>query len=103
LNAEAEACAATQLHQELIPLRDYFHRHTKAIFWELQDIVPFGNEPWFRYLLGWAVPPHISLLKLSTSEKMREVYDKAHVIQVNLSQNLAMMKAFMKLMIIEIN
>lgn len=76
---------APSLHQELIPLRDYFHRHTKAIFWELQDIVPFGNDAWFRYLFGWAVPPHISLLKLTTTESLREMYDKAHVIQVILA------------------
>ena len=41
------------LHQELIPLRDYYHRHTKSLFWEMEDIVPFGNEKWFRYIFGW--------------------------------------------------
>jgi delta24-sterol reductase len=25
---------------EYIPLRDYYHRHTKSIFWELEQIVP---------------------------------------------------------------
>lgn len=74
---------ATELKQDLIPLRDYYHRHTKAIFWELQDIIPFGNEPWFRYALGWAVPPQVSMLKLTTTDKLREIYSKAHVIQVS--------------------
>lgn len=67
---------------DLIPLRDYYHRHTRSIFWELQDIIPFGNEAWFRYLLGWAVPPNIGLLKLTTTDKLREIYSKAHVVQV---------------------
>ena len=71
----------SQLRQELIPLRHYYHRHTRSLFWELQDLIPFGNEPWFRYLLGWAVPPHISLMKLTTTEKLREIYEKAHVVQ----------------------
>jgi delta24-sterol reductase len=78
---------ATELEQDLIPLRDYYHRHTKAIFWELQDIIPFGNEPWFRYTLGWAVPPQVSMLKLTTTEKIREIYSKAHVIQVCVYNN----------------
>lgn len=26
---------------EYIPLRDYYHRHTRSIFWELQVIISF--------------------------------------------------------------
>lgn len=81
LEEAAREVEAPHLFQELVPLRDYYHRHTRSIFWELQDIIPFGNEPWFRYLLGWATPPHISLLKLTTTESLREMYDKAHVVQ----------------------
>lgn len=68
-------------HQELIPLLHYYHRHTKALFWELQDIIPFANHPLFRYVFGWAVPPHISFLKLTTTEKLSQIYDQAHVVQ----------------------
>ena len=75
------ACPFTPA-QEMIPLRDYFHRHTRSIFWELQDIVPFGNNVVFRYLFGWIMPPRISMLKLTTTEELREIYDKAHVVQV---------------------
>ena len=32
-----------------IPLRDYQHRHSRSIFWEIQDIIPFGNHPVFRF------------------------------------------------------
>ncbi|XP_077981530.1 delta(24)-sterol reductase-like [Glandiceps talaboti] len=66
---------------EYIPLRHYYHRHTKSIFWELQDIIPFGNNPIFRYLCGWMVPPKISLLKLTQGETVRQLYEKHHVIQ----------------------
>ena len=48
---------------EYIPLRDYYHRHTRSLFWEIQDIVTFGNQAWFRYLFGWAMPPNISIMK----------------------------------------
>lgn len=45
---------------ECIPIRDYYHRHTRSIFWELGDIIPFGNNPIFRLLAGWMVStlPH---------------------------------------------
>ncbi|XP_072173012.1 delta(24)-sterol reductase-like [Diadema setosum] len=66
---------------EYIPLRHYYHRHSRSIFWEIQDIVPFGNHPIFRYLLGWLTPPKVSLLKLTQGEVIRELYEKKHVVQ----------------------
>ncbi|XP_038049760.1 delta(24)-sterol reductase-like [Patiria miniata] len=66
---------------EYIPLRQYYHRHTRSIFWELQDIVPFGNNLLFRYLFGWMVPPKISLLKLTQGETVRKLYEQNHVVQ----------------------
>ncbi|XP_064604727.1 delta(24)-sterol reductase-like [Liolophura sinensis] len=66
---------------EYLPLRHYYHRHTKSIFWELQDIIPFGNHPLFRYLFGWMVPPKISLLKLTQGETIKRMYEKHQVIQ----------------------
>ncbi|XP_045160263.2 delta(24)-sterol reductase-like [Mercenaria mercenaria] len=66
---------------EYIPLRHYYHRHSRSIFWELQDIIPFGNNPIFRYLLGWTVPPKVSLLKLTQGETIKKLYEKHQVIQ----------------------
>jgi len=66
---------------EYIPLRDYFHRHSRSIFWEIQDIIPFGNHPVFRYLFGWMVPPKVSLLKLTQGEVVKELYENNHFIQ----------------------
>lgn len=42
---------------EYVPVRDYFHRHTRSYFWTMEEIIPFGNHPLFRWLLGWALPP----------------------------------------------
>ncbi|XP_054284082.1 delta(24)-sterol reductase-like [Macrosteles quadrilineatus] len=67
--------------EECIPLRDYYHRHTKALFWELQDIVPFGNNLFFRWILGWAMPPKISFLKRTQTKVIKDLYDKHHVVQ----------------------
>ena len=66
---------------EYIPLRDWYHRHTKSIFWELEDIIPFGNHVVFRWLFGWAVPPKIALIKLTQTEEIRQLYEKYHVVQ----------------------
>ncbi|KAK7889562.1 hypothetical protein WMY93_025122 [Mugilogobius chulae] len=66
---------------EYIPLRHYYHRHTRSIFWEIQDIIPFGNNPLFRWVFGWMVPPKISLLKLTQGETIRKLYEQHHVVQ----------------------
>ena len=72
---------ATSMFYEYLPLRDYFHRHTKAIFWELEEIIPFGNHPLYRFLLGWAVPPKVSFLKLTQTEKIKKLYESQHIVQ----------------------
>ncbi|KAG5190685.1 hypothetical protein JKP88DRAFT_271415 [Tribonema minus] len=66
---------------EYIPLRHYYHRHTRSLFWEIQEIIPFGNEPWFRWTLGWMMPPKPSMLKLTQTETLRQLYEKHHVVQ----------------------
>eukprot|EP00457_Paulinella_chromatophora_P003862 gb/GEZN01003870.1/.p1 GENE.gb/GEZN01003870.1/~~gb/GEZN01003870.1/.p1 ORF type:complete len:541 (+),score=51.93 gb/GEZN01003870.1/:28-1650(+) len=66
---------------EYIPLRDYYHRHTKSIFWEAEDILPFGNNWIFRWSLGWLMPPKVSFLKLTTVGPLRKKLEEAHVIQ----------------------
>ncbi len=76
----------TYLHKrqhgiEYIPLRDYFHRHTRSYFWAMEDIIAFGNHPVFRWLLGWALPPSIQLLKYTETETTRRLREKHHVIQ----------------------
>jgi len=66
---------------EYIPLRDYYHRHTRSLFWEMEDIIPFGHQLWFRLTLGWLVPPKVSFLKLTTTQELHELHEKKHVIE----------------------
>jgi len=47
----------------------------------LQDIIPFGNNPVFRRLFGWMMPPKISLLKLTQGKTIKAMYEKHHCIQ----------------------
>ena len=67
--------------EETIPLRDYYHRHSRSLFWEMQDIIPFGNHPLFRLLLGWTMPPKPALMKLTQTEALRRLYELHHVVQ----------------------
>ncbi len=66
---------------EYVPLRHYFHRHTRSLFWMMEDIIPFGNNPLFRLLLGWALPPKIPLLKYTATETMKRLSEQHQVIQ----------------------
>jgi len=66
---------------EYIPLRDYYHRHSRSYFWEMENIIPFGNHPLMRYTLGWLFPPKTSLLKMTETEGLKQLYEKFHVVQ----------------------
>jgi len=66
---------------EYIPTREYYHRHTRCLYWEGKLILPFGDQFWFRYLLGWLMPPKVSLLKATQGEAIRNYYHEMHVIQ----------------------
>ncbi|KAG5176936.1 hypothetical protein JKP88DRAFT_189544 [Tribonema minus] len=66
---------------EYIPVRHYYHRFTRSIFWELRDLIPFGNHPVYRYLLGWLGAPKVSFLKLTMTPQIRKEVVYKHVVQ----------------------
>jgi len=66
---------------EYIPLRDYYHRHSQSLFWEMELMIPIGNNPIFRWTLGWLMPPKVSFLKLSQTEMTRKLTEETHVAQ----------------------
>ncbi|KAL8137970.1 hypothetical protein V2J09_003971 [Rumex salicifolius] len=66
---------------EYIPTREYYHRHTRSLYWEGKLILPFGDQFWFRFLFGWMMPPKVSLLKATQGESIRNYYHENHVIQ----------------------
>jgi delta24-sterol reductase len=47
----------------------------------LQNIIPFGNNVIFRYLLGWMMPPKVSLLKVTETKAITNLYEKYHIVQ----------------------
>jgi Delta24-sterol reductase len=66
---------------EYVGLRDYYHRYTRSLYWHGELLVPFGNHPLFRYTLGWLMPPKVSLMRLSQTEKVRKYRDERNVVQ----------------------
>ena len=67
--------------QEFIALRQYYHRHTRSIFWALEQMIPFGNHPAYRFMLGWLGAPKISLIKLTMTPQMRKEAITSYVVQ----------------------
>ncbi|KAJ8939646.1 hypothetical protein NQ314_011066 [Rhamnusium bicolor] len=58
-------------HTELIPLREYLLRHNRSIFWVVESMIPFGNNPLFRLIFGWLLPPKPAFLKFTTTPGIR--------------------------------
>lgn len=67
--------------QELIPIWDYLMRHDRSMCMTMGTVIPYGNAPWFRFLLGWLLPPHMSFLKSSHTKETREASIRAQVYQ----------------------
>ena len=53
-----------EIQTEVILTYDFFHRHNRSCFWMISYLIPFGNHPIFRYLLGWMLPPRHAMIKL---------------------------------------
>ncbi len=77
----AEALARTGEVSEYLPLRDYYHRYTRSLYWHGELLVPFGNHPLFRYALGWLMPPKVSLMRLVQTQSLRQYRDEHNAVQ----------------------
>lgn len=66
---------------DYIPLRQYYHRHTRSLFWAMSEVIPFGHKAWHRFLFGWSMPPQISLMKYFETETTRKLREKFNVAQ----------------------
>ena len=59
-------------YEELIPLHDYLMRHDRSMCMCLAQLLPAANEPWFRYTMGWMLPPNTTFLKGTRPDVERE-------------------------------
>ena len=46
--------------REFMPTYDFFHRHNRSCFWILDYIIPFGNNPVFRWEITRTLVPRRS-------------------------------------------
>eukprot|EP00743_Colponemidia_sp_Colp-15_P000558 GILK01000626.1.p1 GENE.GILK01000626.1~~GILK01000626.1.p1 ORF type:complete len:546 (-),score=83.25 GILK01000626.1:142-1779(-) len=67
--------------EEIIPLRQYYQRHNRSIFWALQDQIPICHNALFRTLFGWLLPPRVAFLKLIESPAVTKFYEENYVMQ----------------------
>lgn len=58
--------------EELVPTLDYLMRHDRSMCMCLAQILPTANEPWFRYTMGWMLPPNMTFLKGTRPAAERE-------------------------------
>ncbi|MGK5630830.1 FAD-binding oxidoreductase [Streptomyces sp. URMC 123] len=61
---------------EYMPLRHYYHRHSRSLYWAGELLVPFGNHPLFRLPLGWLMRPSVAFLKLTETRELRRRYGR---------------------------
>ena len=61
-----------QRREELIPMYDYLMRHDRSMCMCLAQILPTANQAWFRYTIGWMLPPNMTFLKGTRPEAERE-------------------------------
>jgi delta24-sterol reductase len=59
-------------YEELLPMYDYLMRHDRSMCMCLAQILPTANEPWFRYTMGWMLPPNTTFLKGTRPDAERE-------------------------------
>lgn len=67
----AETNNASGVAEVYMPTKDYLHRHTAGIFWELSYLCFFTSWKLPRVFLGWLWPPKIADAKqVRTSKKI---------------------------------
>lgn len=68
-------------YDEYIPIREYYHRYTRSLYWQGDLMVPFGNHFLFRWFLGWLMPPRVPFLKLTGGPIMRKNTEERIFVQ----------------------
>ena len=67
--------------EELIPMYDYLMRHDRSMCMCLAQVLPTANAPWFRYTMGWMLPPNMAFLKGTRPATEREAAIRKQVWQ----------------------
>ena len=57
---------------EYIPIQHYHSRFSRSLLWEMQHLIPFSNQTWYRYCFGWLGAPKVSYLKKFMPPRIRK-------------------------------
>eukprot|EP00455_Lapot_gusevi_P053452 TRINITY_DN8335_c0_g1_i11.p1 TRINITY_DN8335_c0_g1~~TRINITY_DN8335_c0_g1_i11.p1 ORF type:complete len:481 (+),score=72.56 TRINITY_DN8335_c0_g1_i11:164-1444(+) len=93
-HVRGQLALARSVH-DYVPLRDYYFRHSRSIFWQTQEVVPFGNHPFFRYFLGWTLPDPL-LVQFIANFLLSSLWRDRHIFQ-NLLVPMKDLEAFVDL------
>lgn len=74
-------CKRKEVGEELVPVPHYVLRHSRSIFWVIELMVPYGNNPLFRWLFGWLLPLDVTFMKLTTTTGVRKLTFMKQVFQ----------------------
>ncbi|WKX97643.1 hypothetical protein Q1695_013367 [Nippostrongylus brasiliensis] len=72
---------ANKEYTEFVPIRDFFHRHSNSLYWELTDYIPFADNFLFRVYLGWMSPPRPGLVRAFSLHFVNDRLNRNHVHQ----------------------
>jgi delta24-sterol reductase len=76
-----ESFLKTGPYDEYIPLREFYHRFTRSVFWEIEGLIPFCHNFFYRLFWGWLGAPKISLLKITMTPELRRETILKHTVQ----------------------
>jgi len=71
----------SKVDYDYIPLKDYYQRHNRSIFWDLPDICPAVEWKLFRWIAGWMLPPRIQLIKWCQTDSLAKFYEENYALQ----------------------
>ena len=59
----------------------FFKIILQAIFWVLEAMIPFCNNPLFLFFFGWMLPPKPAFMKFTTTPVVRAMTFTKQVFQ----------------------
>ncbi|XP_021962205.1 delta(24)-sterol reductase [Folsomia candida] len=66
---------------EYFPLRDYFHRHSRGMFWQFENTLPALSNPLIMLLFGWVHPFNVHAMWALFPNFMYRFITRSQVIQ----------------------
>ncbi|KAJ1370928.1 hypothetical protein KIN20_032753 [Parelaphostrongylus tenuis] len=63
--------SSNEEYTEFVPIRDFHNRHSRSLFWELKNLIPFDKWFLFQWLVGWMISSRTQLLESFTPKMIK--------------------------------